>query len=122
MEVHEDADESTASAVSDAQKQDQEMSSITGSNNSNDNVGLGLVENQSPIKSSTPEVPVTSLNQPGQAILTKLAEIQDLCNATMDEVDSLKARWESKEEETKHIQVSFFLHLLITLVEYLNNF
>ena len=117
MEVHEDANDSTISAVSEANRDDQSVSdsekSVTARNapaastivvskSSNEDYG-----NLSPIQASTPELPNSSATaQAGQAIVNKLDEIQNLCNDTMEEVTRLKEKWAEKEAEANRIQVN----------------
>ena len=113
MEMHEDAEESTYSLESqegdDTDKNSEIISIPNGENQPSQDLQQDASYGFSPIPgrmASTPEnQDQEALNQTKNEILSTLGKVQNLCEHTMAEVESLKGKWEKAEVETNSLKV-----------------
>ena len=110
IEVDDEADQSTASAVSEAMEEIPSGNTGTPVSPSPTNAAPLPVQNLSqPQHSSTPDVPPPSdcdSCEKTTVVLNKLNELQDLFTNTMEEVEDLKHQFKSNRTEINQLKVS----------------
>ena len=119
MEMHAEAEESTYSVESEAEIEIEKTAEDDLPDLPEDQPGPSRASNKTieiqgfsplnPRAVSTPDVDqALFMEQTKSDILENLSKVQDLCNDTMKEVQSLKNKWTEAEVETNTLKVNFF--------------
>ena len=117
MEMHAEAEESTYSVNSDAEADNTAEDDLPDlpedrpgpSRASNKTIEIQGFSPLNPRAVSTPdEDQAHFMEQTKTDILENLSKVQDLCNDTMREVQSLKTKWTEAELETNTLKVNYF--------------